>query len=73
MKIGMVTKEIPLHTRADFLPDMHFVTVKVGLEEFTAADLVRAQTGDMVLLVTGQAACRCAMEAPVDAAVIGIL
>ena len=38
-----------------------------------AADQVGAGTGDRVLLVTGTAASRFCMEAPIDAAVVAIL
>ena len=41
--------------------------------QVVAADQVGAGTGDKVLLVTGTAASRFCMEAPVDAAVVAIL
>ena len=73
MKIGMVTGEVPLRRSAQVLENARFVTVKVGLDEFTALDLVEAQAGDMVLVQTGEAAAKCAVAFPVDAAVVGIL
>lgn len=50
-----------------------FLVVNTPDGELVAADQVGAGTGDRVLLVTGTAATRFSMEAPVDAAVVAIL
>jgi microcompartment protein CcmK/EutM len=50
-----------------------FLVVRTLTGEVVAADQVGAGTGDRVLLVTGTAATKFCMEAPVDAAVVAIL
>ena len=73
MKIGIVTGSVWSSRKAQCLSGQTFLVVKSGGEELVAADQVGAGTGDRVLLVTGTAASRFCMEAPVDAAVVAIL
>jgi len=73
MKIGIVTGAVWSSRKAQCLSGQTFLVVKSGGEELVAADQVGAGTGDRVLLVTGTAASRFCMEAPVDAAVVAIL
>jgi microcompartment protein CcmK/EutM len=49
------------------------LVVRTAQEELVAADQVGAGAGDRVLLVTGTAAAKFCMEAPVDAVVVAIL
>lgn len=73
MKIGVVAREVSL-SRADIsMEGKRFLSVKVGLEEFAAMDLVGAGAGDTVLILTGKAACRLRPDCAVDAAVVGIV
>lgn len=73
MKIGMVTGSIWATRKADCLQGQRFLVVQSGLEEIVASDQVGAGVGDKVLLITGSAAARFCMEAPVDATVAAIL
>ena len=73
MKIGIVTGSVWSSRKAQCLSGQTFLVVKSGGEELVAADQVGAGTGDRVLLVTGTAASRFCMEAPIDAAVVAIL
>lgn len=50
-----------------------FLVVSTGTEELVAADQVGAGPGDKVLLVTGTAAARYCMDAPMDAVVVAII
>lgn len=73
MKIGTVTGAVWSSRKAVCLAGQTFLVVKTADGEIVAADQVGAGKGDRVLLVTGSAACRFSMEAPVDAAVVAIL
>lgn len=73
MKIGTVTGAVWSSRKAPCLMGQTFLVVRSGEEELVAADQVGAGNGDRVLLVTGTAASRFCMEAPVDAAVVAIL
>ena len=50
-----------------------FLVVATEQESIIAADYVGAGRGDRVLLITGSAASKYCMEAPVDAAVVAIM
>ena len=65
MKIGTVTGSVWSTRKAQCLQGQTFSVV--------AADQVGAGKGDKVLLVTGTAASKFCMEAPVDAAVVAII
>ncbi len=73
MKIGTVTGSVWATRKAPCLLGHTFLVVQSGNEELVAADQVGAGPGDKVLLVTGQAASRYCMEAPVDAVVVAII
>ena len=73
MKIGKVTGSVWATRKAGCLAGQTFLVVKTAREELVAADQVGAGTGDRVLLVTGTAASKFCMEAPVDAVVVAIL
>ena len=73
MKIGTVTGSVWSSRKATCLAGQTFLVVSTPEGELVAADQVGAGTGDKVLLVTGTAASRFCMEAPVDAAVVAIL
>ena len=73
MKIGTVTGAVWSSRKASCLMGQTFLVVDTGKEALVAADQVGAGTGDRVLLVTGTAASRFCMEAPVDAVVVAIV
>ena len=73
MKIGTVTGAVWSTRKAPCLSGQTFLVVNTQQESVVAADYVGAGTGDRVLLVTGSAAARYCMEAPVDAAVVAII
>ncbi len=73
MKIGTVTGSVWATRKADCLQGQTFLVVNTLSGTVVAADHVGAGTGDRVLLVTGTAATRFSMEAPVDAAIVAIL
>ena len=73
MKIGTVTGVVWSSRKAPSLMGQTFLVVTTSEGEVVAADQVGAGRGDQVLLVTGTAATRFCMEAPVDAAVVAIL
>ncbi len=73
MKIGTVTGSVWATRKAHCLTGHTFLLVYTGTEELVAADQVGAGKGDRVLLVTGTAAARYCMDAPVDAVVVAIL
>lgn len=73
MKIGTVIGSVWSTRKAACLMGQTFLVVRTAAGEIVAADQVGAGTGDKVLLVTGTAASRFCMEAPVDAAVVAIL
>lgn len=73
MRIGMVKDSVWATRKADSLSGQTFLVVDTGTEEIVAADQVGAGKGDRVLLVTGTAAARFCMDAPVDAVVVAIL
>ena len=73
MKIGKVTGSVWATRKAGCLAGQTFLVVQTADEELVAADQVGAGAGDKVLLVTGTAAAKFCMEAPVDAVVVAIL
>ena len=73
MKIGKVIGAVWATRKAQCLQGQTFLVVKADGEEIVAADQVGAGRGDRVLLATGTVASRFCMDAPVDAAVVGIL
>lgn len=73
MKIGVAVGEITLKASAQMMQNRRFLSVKVGLEEFTAIDFVNAGAGDTVLVLSGSAAARLCPECITDAAVVGIV
>ena len=73
MKIGTVTGSVWATRKADCLQGQTFLVVNTLTGTVVAADHVGAGTGDRVLLVTGTAATKFSMEAPVDAAIVGII
>lgn len=73
MKLGTVTGSVWATRKASCLMGQTFLVVDTGKEALVAADQVGAGTGDRVLLVTGTAASRFCMEAPVDAVVVAIV
>lgn len=72
MIIGKVIGVIRADRRERSLQGQNFLAVQAEGQLLAAANLVGAATGDRVLLVTGPAAARFSMEAPVDAAVVAI-
>ena len=73
MKIGTVTGSVWATRKADCLQGQTFLVVNTLTGTVVAADHVGAGEGDKVLLVTGSAATKFSMEAPVDAAIVAIL
>ena len=73
MKIGLVKSSVWATRKAASLAGQTFLVVDTGSDEIVAADQVGAGKGDRVLLVTGTAAARFCMDAPVDAVVVAIL
>ena len=73
MRIGTVTGVVWSTRKAACLMGQTFLVVQTMEGQIVAADQVGAGRGDKVLLVTGAAAARFCMEAPVDAAVVAIL
>lgn len=73
MKIGTVTGSIWATRKAQCLQGQTFLVVDTSGGTLVAADHVGAGTGDRVLLVTGTAATKFSMEAPVDAAIVAII
>ena len=73
MKIGTVTGSVWATRKADCLHGQTFLVVNTLTGVVVAADHVGAGEGDKVLLVTGTAATKFSMEAPVDAAIVAIL
>jgi ethanolamine utilization protein EutN len=69
----MVKSSVWATRKAENLAGQTFLVVDTGGDEIVAADQVGAGKGDRVLLVTGTAAARFCMEAPVDAVVVAIL
>ncbi len=73
MKIGTVTGSVWATRKAQCLAGQTFLIVDTLGGTLVAADHVGAGKGDRVLLVTGTAATRFSMEAPVDAAIVAII
>ena len=73
MKIGAVTDTVWATRKAQCLQGQTFLVVDAAGERIVAADQVGAGKGDRVLLVTGSAAARFCMDAPVDAVAVAIL
>lgn len=73
MKIGVVAREVALRRADASMAGKRFLSVKVGLEEFTAVDFVNAGVGDTVLILTGKSAGCLRPDCAADAAVVGIV
>lgn len=73
MMIGTVTGSVWATRKAPCLQGQTFLIVDTLRGVVVAADHVGAGTGDKVLLVTGTAATKFSMEAPLDAAVVAII
>ena len=73
MKIGTVKGAVWSSRKASCLMGQTFLVVDTLGGTLVAADHVGAGTGDRVLLVTGTAATKFSMEAPVDAAIVAII
>lgn len=73
MKIGTVTGSVWATRKAQCLAGQTFLVVDTLSGIIVAADHVGAGKGDKVLLVTGTAATKFSMEAPVDAVVVAIV
>ena len=73
MKIGTVEGAVWSTRKAPCLSGQTFLVVDTDKGELVAADYVGAGKGDRVLLITGSAASKYCMEAPVDAAVVAIM
>lgn len=73
MKVGTVKGSIWATRKAPCLQGQTFLVVDTLGGTLVAADHVGAGVGDRVLLVTGTAATKFSMEAPVDAAIVAIV
>ena len=73
MMIGTVTGAVWATRKAQCLQGQTFLVVDTLRGIVVAADHVGAGTGDKVLLITGSAATKFSMDAPVDAAIVAIL
>lgn len=73
MTIGTVTGSVWATRKAQCLQGQTFLVVDTLRGMVVAVDHVGAGTGDKVLLVTGTAATKFSMDAPVDAAIVAIL
>lgn len=73
MKLGTVTGSVWATRKATCMLGHTFLVVNTGTEELVAADQVGAGPGDRVLLITGTAAARYCMDAPMDAVVVAII
>ena len=73
MKVGKVVGAIWATRKAQCLQGQTFLVVNTLGGVLVAADYVGAGAGDKVLLVTGTAATKFSMEAPVDAAIVAII
>ena len=73
MMMGTVTGSVWATRKAQCLQGQTFLVVNTLKGAVVAADHVGAGTGDKVLLVTGSAASKFSMEAPVDAAIVAII
>ena len=73
MIMGTVTGSVWATRKADCLQGQTFLVVDTLRGVVVAVDHVGAGTGDKVLLVTGTAATKFSMEAPVDAAIVAIV
>lgn len=73
MKIGTVTGSVWATKKCPALRGHILLRVQTDSGALIASDLVGAGVGDRVLLCTGGAARRAQPEAPIDAAIIGIV
>ena len=73
MRMGKVIGSVWATRKAQCLQGQTFLVVDTLKGLIVAADHVGAGTGDKVLLVTGTAATKFSMEAPVDAAIVAII
>ena len=72
MTIGTVLSSVDLRRAVPGAEGKRFVQVRCGAQLLTALDPVGAQSGDLVLLTTGESAARLCQEICVDAAVLGV-
>lgn len=73
MIMGTITGAVWATRKATCLQGQTFLVVDTLKGRVVAVDYVGAGTGDKVLLVTGTAATKFSMEAPVDAAIVAII
>ena len=73
MIIGTVTGSVWATRKAACLQGQTFLVVDTLRGVVVAVDHVGAGTGDKVLLITGTAATKFSMDAPVDAAIVAII
>lgn len=73
MKVGKVIGAVDTSAVADSLDRQHFVLVHSQEQYVAAVDQAGAKPGDQVLMVTGSAASKFCMEAPVDAVVVAVV
>ena len=73
MIIGPVTGSVWATRKAACLQGQTFLVVDTLRGVVVAVDHVGAGTGDKVLLITGTAATKFSMDAPVDAAIVAII
>ena len=73
MKVGNVVGAIWATRKAPCLQGQTFLVVQTDGETLVAADQVGAGTGDRVLVSFGSAARTECPQAPVDAAIVGII
>ena len=73
MIMGTITGAVWATRKAACLQGQTFLVVDTLKGRVVAVDYVGAGTGDKVLLVTGTAATKFSMEAPVDAAIVAII
>lgn len=73
MKVGKVIGSMETRRRADSLNQQRFVLVHAGGQDMAAVDQTGAKPGEQVLMVTGPAAAKFCMDAPVDAVVVAVI
>lgn len=73
MILGTITGSVWATRKATCLQGQTFLVVDTLKGVVVAVDYVGAGKGDKVLLVTGTAAMKFSMDAPVDAAIVAIV
>lgn len=73
MKAGTVVEIVTAARAMPWLEGKGLVAVDCGGQSLVALNPAGAEKGERVLLVTGAAAARICMDAPVDAAVVAVL